>query len=154
MVIGEGNYAANQALELMHYSNMVQICSMGKNFDMNAEFMKQITFSGIPLIENNISTLKGDSHLTHVVFNSGEQTEVDGLFVATGDASSVDFARGLGILTNGNFIEVDNQQKTNVPGIFAAGDCVGGFLQISVAVGEGARAAKSAIDYVKNICRG
>ncbi len=43
--------------------------------------------------------------------------------------------------------------KTNAPGIFAAGDCTGGFLQIAVAVGEGAVAARSAIAYVKETCR-
>jgi thioredoxin reductase (NADPH) len=153
-VIGEGNYAANQALELLQYSSMVRICTMGKPIAMNPEFIKHIQSAGIPVIEKNISMLKGAARLTHVVFDSGEELETDGLFIAMGDASSVDFARSLGIFTNGNFIQVDNEQKTNMPGIFAAGDCDGGFLQISVAVGEGARAAKSAIDYVKKICRG
>ena len=40
-----------------------------------------------------------------------------------------------------------------MPGVFAAGDCTGGFLQISKAVGEGAVAARSAISYVKKSCR-
>jgi thioredoxin reductase (NADPH) len=153
MVLGEGNYAANQALELLHYSTAVTICSMGKPLAMNPEFSEQVRSAGIPVIEKNISMLKGDGRLTHVVFESGEELQTDGLFIAMGDASSVDFARSLGIFTNGNFIQVDDEQKTNMPGVFAAGDCTGGFLQISVAVGEGARAAKSAIDYVKKICR-
>jgi len=153
MVLGEGNYAANQALELLHYSNAVTICSMGKPLAMNPGFVSQINSTGITVLEKKISMLKGEGHLTHVVFESGEELRTDGLFVAAGDASSIDFARSLGIFTNGNFIQVDGEQKTNMPGVFAAGDCTGGFLQISVAVGEGARAAKSAIDYVKKICR-
>ena len=154
MVLGEGNYVANQALELLHYSTAVTICSMGKPLAMSPEFVRQIHSAGIPVIEKNISMLKGDARLTHVVFESGDEIQTDGIFVAMGDASSVDFARTLGIFTNGNFIQVDDEQKTNMPGIYAAGDCTGGFLQISVAVGEGARAGKSAIDYVKKICRG
>ena len=43
----------------------------------------------------------------------------------------------------------DHEQKTNVPGVFVAGDCVGRFMQISVAVGEGAKAGRAAIAYVK-----
>jgi len=39
--------------------------------------------------------------------------------------------------------------KTNLPGLFAAGDCIGGVLQVSVAVGEGAKAALSAIEFVR-----
>jgi len=154
LVVGEGNYAANQALELLHYSPAVTICSMGKALTMNSGFMNQVRDAGIPVIENKITLLKGGARLEGVVCESGEELETDGLFVAMGDASSVDFARSLGIFISGNFIQVDNEQKTNMPGIFAAGDCTGGFLQISVAVGEGAGAAKSAIDYVKKICRG
>ncbi|OHD62872.1 MAG: thioredoxin reductase [Spirochaetes bacterium RBG_13_51_14] len=153
LVVGEGNYAANQACELTHYSPAVRICTMGKPIEMSRDFTVRLRQAGIALVEKRISMLKGEAGLSHVVYDSGEESEVDGLFVAIGDASSVDFARSLGIITNGNFIQVDDEQKTNAPGIFAAGDCTGGFLQISVAVGEGAAAAKSAIDYVKNICR-
>jgi thioredoxin reductase (NADPH) len=153
LVAGEGNYAANQALELLSYSPSVSICTLGKQPAMNEEFAASIEKAGIPVIQKNITALKGDTRLTGAVLDSGETLDVDGLFVAVGDASSTDFARSLGMFTNGNFIQVDGEQKTNVPGIFAAGDCTGSFLQISVAVGEGARAAKSAIEYVKKICR-
>ncbi len=57
-------------------------------------------------------------------------------------------------MRKGVFIEADNDQKTNIPGIFAAGDCVGNFLQISVAVGEGAKAGRAAIKYVKGLNNG
>ncbi|HNW26932.1 MAG TPA: NAD(P)/FAD-dependent oxidoreductase [Spirochaetota bacterium] len=154
MVVGEGNYAANQAVELLHYSPTVSICTMGKPVAINPEFMDRIARAGIPFIDSPIVMLKGDGRLTHVSLATGEERETDGLFIAIGDASSVDFARSLGIFTSGNFIQVDETQKTNVPGIFAAGDCTGGFLQISVAVGEGAVAARSAIEHVKKICRG
>jgi thioredoxin reductase (NADPH) len=154
MVIGEGNYAANQAIELLEYSPAVSICTMGKPVTMNQEFMKNISAAGIPFIDSPVVILKGEGRVTHIVLESGEEREADGLFIAMGDASSNDFARSLGIFTAGNFIEVDGSQKTNMPGIFAAGDCVGGFLQISVAVGEGAKAARSAIEHVKKICRG
>ena len=44
---------------------------------------------------------------------------------------------------------VDEKMKTNLPGLFAAGDCTGGVLQVSVAVGEGAKAALSAIEFAR-----
>jgi thioredoxin reductase (NADPH) len=153
MVIGEGNYAANQALELLAYSHAVRICTMGEKPAINADFMKQLAAASIPVMEQKLSMLKGGKNLSHVVLDSGEELPVDGIFVAVGEASSVDFAKSLGIIADGNFIQVDHEQKTNAPGIFAAGDCTGNFLQISVAVGEGARAAKSAIEYVKKLCR-
>ena len=52
-------------------------------------------------------------------------------------------------MTDGNKITVDEKMATNVPGIFAAGDCIGGVLQVSKAVSDGALAAKSAIAFVR-----
>lgn len=153
LVAGEGNYAANQALELLNYTKDIKICTMGIKSSIDTDFTEKLKSSGIKIIEKKISMIKGEKKVTHAVLETGEEIEIDGLFVAMGNASSIDFARSIGIVTEGNFIIADSQQKTNVPGIFAAGDCVGGFLQISVAVGEGAKAAKSAADYVKTVCR-
>ena len=153
LVIGEANYAANQALELLSYTPHVKICTMGKAVTMGNEFRVSLNQAGIPLIEKKIRLLAGEKGLSRVVFEEGDEMEAEGMFIAMGDATSSDFAYSLGIFTEGIFLKADEEQKTNVPGIFAAGDCTGGFLQISVAVGEGAKAARSSIEYVKNICR-
>jgi thioredoxin reductase (NADPH) len=62
----------------------------------------------------------------------------------------VDFARKMGIMVDGNSILVDKDQQTNIDGLFAAGDCTGGFKQISTAVGQGAVAGKKAIEYIRS----
>lgn len=154
LVAGEGIYAANQAIELTDYTPDVAVCTLGKGNTITPEYMKRLRELNIPVIENGISELKGDDLLRGVVFSDGRELAAEGIFIALGDASSTDFARTLGIITEGNFIQVDREMKTNAPGIFAAGDCTGGFLQIAVAVGEGAVAARSAIAYVKETCRG
>jgi len=46
-------------------------------------------------------------------------------------------------------IAVDRQQKTNVDGVFAAGDCTCGGMQVVTATGEGAMAAMQASAYVR-----
>ncbi len=48
-------------------------------------------------------------------------------------------------------VKVDRRMATNVPGVFAAGDCTGGPLQVSKAVGEGHVAALSACGYVDRL---
>jgi len=154
LVAGEGIYAANQAIELTDYTSDVAVCTLGKKNTITPDYMKRLRELNIPVIEKGIAELKGGDVLDGVVFSDGESSSVQGIFVALGDASSTDFARTLGIITEGNFIQVDREMKTNAPGIFAAGDCTGGFLQIAVAVGEGAVAARSAIAYVKENCRG
>ena len=74
---------------------------------------------------------------------------MDGLFIAEGTASATDFALKLGVPVSGNAITTDRNGKTDLPGFFAAGDCTGGLLQISVAVGEGAAAGLAAVKFVR-----
>lgn len=149
MVVGEANFAANQALELLQYTPSVQVCTQGKAPEMSEEFLWRLQESGIPVLQKKIASLAGNGGLEQVVMDSGEQIDAQGLFIAMGQASSNDFAYSLGLLRNGQFIDTDREQRTNIPGVFAAGDCVGRFLQISVAVGEGALAGRAAISHVK-----
>ena len=58
-------------------------------------------------------------------------------------------AKKAGAFTEGQNIKVNERMETNVPGLYAAGDCIGGLLQISTAVGEGAQAAMSMIPFVR-----
>lgn len=149
MVLGEANFAANQALELKQYTPHVTICTQGKALEMSLEFISRLQAAGIEILESKIVRLEGEESLRSVTFNDGTAMDTEGLFIAMGQASASDFAFSLGLERNGVFIQVDEKQQTNIPGVFAAGDCVGRFLQISVAVGEGALAARSAIKYMK-----
>jgi len=149
VVVGEGNFAANQALELLQYTSDVKICSQGKELSISEDFLYRLEENKIPTLEDKIVTLAGENGLETVHMESGQKIDAQGLFVAMGQASSSDFAYSLGLVRNGQFIETDREQRTNVPGIFAAGDCVGRFLQISVAVGEGALAGRAAINHFK-----
>ncbi|WP_439709766.1 NAD(P)/FAD-dependent oxidoreductase [Thermoclostridium stercorarium] len=85
-----------------------------------------------------------------MVFEDGSEFPLDGMFIAYGTASSVNFALKMGILTREQSIIVNERQETNIPGLFAAGDCTGVFKQIAVAVGQGAIAGRSMIEYVRS----
>jgi thioredoxin reductase (NADPH) len=103
----------------------------------------------IPVKTDPIRAVAGGDFLTQLLFQDGSAEELEGLFVAYGSASSVDFARKLGVRIENGSIVVDQNQKTNVSGVFAAGDCTGGLAQVSVAVGQGAVAGEQAKRYVK-----
>lgn len=148
-VLGEGIFAANQALELTSYTPDVTVITQGKPLSMTDEFRARLDEANVPVIESKVTTLEGDNGLARAILETGDSIDADGLFIAMGEASSMDFAYSLGVERNGVFIVADQEQKTNIPGVFAAGDCLGRFLQISVAVGEGALAARSAISHVK-----
>ena len=62
----------------------------------------------------------------------------------------MEFAKKLGIITENSKIIVNENMETNVPGIYACGDCTKGLLQISKAVYQGTVAGLETIKYLKN----
>ena len=152
MALGEGVYAANQALELLTYTDKVALCTQGKKVGFGDDLKAKLDEANIPVIEKKIEALEGDNGLERVRFDDGETFDTEGLFVAMGEAGSTDFAYTLGLERNAPYLVANEYQETNLPGIYAAGDCVGRFKQISVAVGEGAIAARRAIKYIKEKC--
>jgi thioredoxin reductase (NADPH) len=152
VVAGEGIFAANQALELLQFTKDVKIVLQGKKSTITPEFMERLEQADIKVVDGKIDRLQGDNGLEHAMLSDGTALDAHGLFIAMGQASGNDFAYTLGLERRGVFIKADENQCTNIPGVFAAGDCTGGFLQIAVAVGEGAKAAKSAISWLKKQC--
>ena len=76
----------------------------------------------------------------------GEAIPCDGIFFAKNSTAPESLLFGLE--TDGKNIVVDRAMKTNLPGVFAAGDCTGAPYQIAKAVGEGLVAALSAAAYL------
>lgn len=79
----------------------------------------------------------------------GETIDVEGVFIIRKSVAPGDFMPGLEM--DGGYITVDRNLKTNLIGVWAAGDCVGKPLQIAKAVGEGQIAALNAADYLESI---
>ena len=86
----------------------------------------------------------GETVVTGVQLPGGETLAVSGVFVALGVAGSTALARKLGAEVNGSRIVVDDHMQTSLPGLYAAGDCTGGLLQVAKAVYEGALAGTEA----------
>lgn len=76
----------------------------------------------------------------------GETVECDGIFFAKNSTPPESLLFGLN--TDGKNIIVDRNMATNLPGVYAAGDCTGAPFQIAKAVGEGLVAALSAAAYI------
>ncbi|MDO5014795.1 MAG: NAD(P)/FAD-dependent oxidoreductase [Clostridia bacterium] len=141
-VLGNSEYTLHEAQELLPIAKNVTIFTNGKDLEVEDE-----TFT---VNNKKIKSLSGKFNLENIEFEDGEKIDIDGLFIAAGVASGTDLAKKIGVLTDdkGGVI-VDDERKTNVPGIFAAGDCTRGLLQVSKAVYDGAVAAKSAIAFLR-----
>ncbi|MGE4379263.1 MAG: FAD-dependent oxidoreductase, partial [Candidatus Izemoplasmatales bacterium] len=57
----------------------------------------------------------------------------------------------IGAFIENNYIVVDENHMTNVPGLFAAGDCIGGLLQVVKAASDGAHSAIAINKYLKTL---
>ena len=91
-----------------------------------------------------------DNKLTSVLLDSGDELEVDGLFVYVGFVPGTKFAEDLEITDENGYIIVDKQYETKAKGIFAVGDIIKKEVyQISTAVGDGAQAAINIIEKCK-----
>lgn len=140
-VLGNGNYAMKEISDLLPVTGQITLLTNGR-----PAIEKR---SQIKIIEKPIQTIEGNQKLERIRFQDDSKIEIDGLFIAEGTASSTDFARKLGAFLEGNNIQVDEQMQTNIPGLYAAGDCTGGILQISKATYDGTKAAFSIIKKLK-----
>lgn len=144
-VLGSGDYALAEANELLPIASSVTILTNGDELVQNRSYDNE----KINVVEKTIKELRGNNILEEIVFEDSTQLKTNGTFVAIGTASSTDLAKKLGAVTNGKNIVVDENMATNVPGLFACGDCTGGLLQISKAVYEGAKAGLEVIKYIR-----
>lgn len=141
-VLGSGEYAIHEIEELLPIVKSVSVLTNGKG-------KINLRSDRINVYDKNIKRLSGIDRLEKVQFDDDTSIDVSAVFVAEGVASSIDFARRIGAMIEGNNIIVDESYMTNIPGLFAAGDAIGGLLQISKAVSDGAKAGISAINYVR-----
>lgn len=142
-ILGNGEYALNEANEIANVANSVTILTNGKNSEAD--------FGEYKVINTEIAELKGEERLEKVLFKDKTEINVSGVFVAVGTASTSDLARKIGAFIENNKIVVNDKMETNIPGLFAAGDCTGNMLQVAKAVYEGAVAGTEALKFVRKL---
>lgn len=138
-ILGSGPYALHEAEVLKPLAAEVVLLT-------NGEAAPSTSFT---CYTQKLLALEGDSKLRQVHLADDTRLELDGLFVALGTADTNALARKLGLITKGRYLEVDQHMHTNIPGVFAAGDCTGALPQIVTAVYQGALAGLSAFKFTK-----
>lgn len=99
----------------------------------------------LPFVKGVRLEVKGEKSVEALSVD-GADLPCDCVFFLRPSMAPADLIPGLAL--NGSYIAVDREQKTNLPGVFAAGDCTGLPLQISKAVGEGMMAGHKAAEYL------
>ncbi|MBI5633045.1 MAG: thioredoxin-disulfide reductase [Nitrospirae bacterium] len=152
-VIGGGNTAATEALYLKNIGVNVTVVHRRDKLRAEKFLQDSLAANNIPIIWNSaVHEIRGDKFAKEVVLEdthngSRRIVPIDGLFIAIGYVPNNDLAKKLGVkMDEEGYIKVDKAYRTNVPGVYAAGDITGGFKQIVTAVGQGATAASTIFD--------
>ena len=141
-VLGSGEYALHEVQALLPVVQSVTLLTNGA--PLTAQFPPEVT-----VCPETVDAILGEQTVTGVQLNGGRQVPLSGVFVALGVAGSTALARKLGAEVEGNRIVVDEKMQTTLPGLYAAGDCTGGLLQVAKAVYEGALAGTEAAKAVR-----
>ena len=136
-VLGSGEYALHEVQALLPVVGSVSLLTNGA--PLTAQFPPEVK-----VYPQKVDAILGEKVVTGVQLSGGETLAVSGVFVALGVAGSTALARKIGAAVDGNRIVVDAAMQTTVPGLYAAGDCTGGLLQVAKAVYEGALAGTEA----------
>ncbi len=136
VVLGNGSYAVSEAEVLKKTAKSVTIFTNGRELTCKTD---------IAVNTNKILSIDKNDNKFNIKLQNETVILSDGMFIAEGIAGAMALAKKIGAKTEVNKIIVNQDMKTNIPGLYAIGDCTGGILQISKAVYDGTVAALNII---------
>jgi len=151
-VVGGESAAADGALTLAEIAGTVHlICD---DLKVSEALLAKLENSRVAVHRGaKIREIAGEKQVNALVLDDGTTLSASGVFIELGAKGLMELATSLGVALDENmrFIQTDKGQRTNVPGIFAAGDICGPPWQVAKAVGEGCVAGLNAADYAKKL---
>jgi len=148
IMIGGGNSAVTEALHLHHMGVEVTLVHRRDTLRAQQYLVKNLEDNRIPVLWNTeVKEIRGKDRVEEVLLlnNRSKKTstlKIDGVFLAIGYEPAVDLAHKIGVaLTEDGYIQRDAKHRTNIRGIYSAGDVEGGYKQIVTAAGQGSEAA-------------
>ncbi|NYT00542.1 MAG: thioredoxin-disulfide reductase [Methanocellales archaeon] len=153
LVVGGGNTAATEAIYLQDIGCDVTLVHRRDQLRAEKSLEKRLIKSGVKIIWNSVlEEIRGKNLVNSVLIHDlredvSYELDFDGVFVLIGDSPNNTLASAVDVKLDGQgYIITDKKQRTNLHGVYAAGDVTGGVRQIVVACAEGAIAALSAYE--------
>jgi len=157
VMVGGGNSAVTEALHLHNLDVDITLVHRKDTLRAQEHLTKSLFANQIPVLLNTeIKEVRGKDRVEEIVLynnQTGKKTTmaVNGVFIAIGYAPAVELAQKTGIeLTPEGYIKHDSRHRTNIPGIYSAGDVEGGYKQIVTAAGQGAEASMAIFEDLVN----
>ena len=158
LVVGGGNAAAITALYIAGLASQVKLSHRRDVLRAEESLVKALeSKENVEILWNTeLKEIKGKNLVEKVtLFNNktGDTWElkIDGVFVQVGEVPNSQLAREAGVkVDEGGYIVVDVRQRTNIAGVYAAGDVTNHPVkQVGTAVGQGITAALEAYGYIR-----
>lgn len=150
-VIGGGNSAVINAISLSEICKKVYVIqnldelTSEKNLADKLKDKKNVEI----IVSSVVSKINGEDSLESIEINNDKTIELDGMFISIGMVPQNSFVKDLINLDKYNYVD-SIDCKTNIPGIFVAGDLrTKPYRQVTTAVNDGTIAANLVIDYLK-----
>lgn len=147
IIVGGGNSAVTEALHMHHIGVDVTLVHRRNELKAQDVLVQNLIQNNIPILFNTeVKEINGRHTVEEVLLYNNKTKEtstlaVNGVFIAIGYDPAVDLAQKVGLeLKADGYIKHDNY-RTNIPGIYTAGDVAGGYKQIVTAAGQGSEAA-------------
>ncbi|MCM3745069.1 alkyl hydroperoxide reductase subunit F [Sporosarcina luteola] len=155
-VVGGGNSGVEAAIDLAGIVNHVTVLEFNDELKADDVLQKRLhSLPNVTVVTNaqtkEITGTDKVNGITYVDRESGEEKHVElaGVFVQIGLVPNTDWLGDVVERNRFGEILVDKRGATNVPGVFAAGDCTDSpFKQIIISMGSGATASLGAFDYL------
>ena len=153
-VVGGSDAALTSALLLVEYAEKVYIIYRGEKFTRGDPTWVELVDKNkkiIKIFKEEVIEIIGEKEVEKIKLKSGKEMKMDGVFVEIGSTPETSVLISLKVaLDEKGYIAVDKEQKTNIHGLFAAGDITNNKLkQIVTAASEGAIAAYFAYKEIK-----
>jgi len=151
-VTGCRSAAAGGAVALTNFAREVHLYC--EELDVAEGLRSQLDKTGVIVHEGSkIKEIRGENSVESILLENDTTQAVSGVFIELGAKGVLELTAMLNVQLNESmkYIEADKKQRTNVPGIFAAGDICGPPLQMAKAVGEGCVAGIEAATYAKKL---
>lgn len=141
-IVGNSEYTL---AEYKHLLNVTKDITIFTNGEKNSVFSKNCITN-----QNKIIKIENTKDLrVEIYLNDDSVYSFDGVFIAEGHFSINQLASTLGVQIKDDCVVVDDKMKTNINGVYACGDLIGGPYQIAKAVNDGMKAGLSILNYLK-----
>lgn len=156
LVVGGGDTAIDAVIDAHNVTHEIWIAHRKNEFRAAETRVDTIVNEKMAeiLYNTELVEIRGASEVEEVTLQNNQTKEkwalsVDRVIIAVGLVPNIEVFKNLGLKMNGRFLVVDAEMRTNIEGVFAAGDIISVYQLASVAAAQGALAAHNAYKYIR-----